>query len=123
MAGSGTSLAGLERDPRAGFADSALDAAGSAGDPVQDTWVAIGVAVRDGVVERARYEVFGCPYTMAAVAWLAEDLEGGEVTRLGAIDVAGLKRRFEVPTERLGRLLLIEDAARACLAAWQERKG
>lgn len=110
-------------DPRAGLEGIGFDATGHAGDPVQDTWVAIGVTVRDGVIEQARYGVFGCPYTMAAVAWVAQTLEGGAVTQLGAIDVAGLRRRLNMPTERLGRLLLIEDAAKACLGAWQRRRG
>lgn len=113
----------LTEGSRAGFAGIDLDATGQAGDPVQDTWVALGIVVRGNVIATARYEVFGCPHTMAAVAWVAESLEGDAVSQLGAIDVAGLKARFEVPRERFGRLLLIEDAASACLRAWQERKG
>lgn len=123
MGSLGTPPLALADDPRAGLEGIELDATGHAGDPVQDTWVAIGVTVRDGVIERARYGVFGCPYTMAAVAWVAQTLEGSAVTELGTIDVAGLKRRFDMPIERLGRLLLIEDAAKACLEAWQRRRG
>jgi hypothetical protein len=58
--------------------------------------------------------VYGCPYTVATVDWVAEWLEGRPTDALLALGM--LKRREElgVPVDRLGKLLLIEDAAAVC---------
>ncbi len=74
-------------------------------------------ATGDRIVKSARFAAYGCPHTLAVTAWLCEVLEG---TRPEAgppgtpHDWAG---KFAVPVEKLGRLLVVEDALRAALAA------
>ena len=63
-----------------------------------------------------RYQAYGCPHTLAACEWLALRLEGG---RLG--EPAGTPpdwaQQLQVPPAKLGRLLVVEDALQAALAA------
>jgi NifU-like protein involved in Fe-S cluster formation len=66
-------------------------------------------------VLEARYRAYGCPYTLAACEWLARQLEAGARDRLGG--PAAWAARLRIPPAKLGRLLVVEDALRAALAA------
>ena len=66
-------------------------------------------------VLEVRYRAYGCPYTLAACEWLAQQLEAGARDRLGG--PAAWAARLGIPAAKLGRLLVVEDALRAALAA------
>jgi NifU-like protein involved in Fe-S cluster formation len=74
----------------------------------------IGVAIVAGRVERAAFRALGCPYLIAAASDLTEWLPGRALPELRAWSWRSQAERLEVPTERYGRLLLVEDALRAC---------
>jgi hypothetical protein len=50
-------------------------------------------------------------------AWLCEILEGEQVARFSPGSPADWTEKFAVPVEKLGRLLIVEDALRAALTA------
>jgi len=87
---------------------------GEAGDRSLNVWVRFQVRARGGRIEAVRYDVFGCPHTIAAAAAAAEWLEGRDAKALAEWDAQAAARALEVPTEKLGKLLRIEDALRAC---------
>ena len=62
-----------------------------------------------------RYRAYGCPYTLAACEWLATRLESAGRGSLGA--PADWVQQLQIPQARLGRLLVVEDALIAALAA------
>jgi NifU-like protein involved in Fe-S cluster formation len=73
-----------------------------------------------GFVKSARFSAYGCPHTVAVTAWLCEALQGAalEPAPSGSRPVgtpADWARKFAVPAEKLGRLLIVEDALRAAL--------
>jgi len=71
-------------------------------------------AQSDGnIIYRLRYRVFGCPHLIAAAEELCSRLEGGPAEGLQDVPVAQLMELLEVPVEKTGRLLLLEDAANA----------
>ena len=86
---------------------------GRAGRQAEGTAVFFELRTGDGIVKSARFSAYGCPHTLAVVAWLCEVLEGRrrEAGIPGA--PADWARQFEVPAEKLGRLLIVEDALRA----------
>lgn len=95
---------------------------GAAGSPGQGTWVQFDVQIgRAGAptVQDARFQAFGCPHVIALADWLAQNAVGREVVTLRGLpeSVGGLRERFDMPVEKLGRLLLVEDAWRAALAS------
>ena len=59
--------------------------------------------------------VKGCPYLVAAAEVVCDSLEGGPTDRLAGVSALELRDRLAVPTGRMGRMLLVEDAARALL--------
>lgn len=67
----------------------------------------------DGGLRELRYRVWGCPHTIATLGWLAERWPGGAIDTPPAGGPLGWQAALDVPTEKLGRLLVIEDALRA----------
>jgi cysteine desulfurase len=88
---------------------------GRAGKQADGTRVDFELAIADGIVKSARFSVYGCPHTLAVAAWLCEGLEGSRVDSGIPGNPAEWAAKFEVPTEKLGRLLIVEDALRAAL--------
>tara|TARA_B110000196_G_scaffold6131_1_gene5501 strand:- start:260 stop:649 length:390 start_codon:yes stop_codon:yes gene_type:complete len=95
---------------------------GESEDRTLNVWIRFQVQAIDGVICAVGFNVYGCPYTVAAVDWVAEWLEGRPTDALLALEV--LKRREElgVPVDRLGKLLLIEDAAAVCQEKLEQLK-
>lgn len=102
----------FEATPRAGRAPPGDDwLQGEAHDPLTATRVRWHLQVQDGSIVDARYEVRGCPHTIAAVAVLAERLVGQRLDE-PTLDIGGVAEELGAPPEKLGRLLVIEDAFR-----------
>jgi NifU-like protein involved in Fe-S cluster formation len=91
--------------------------AGEAEDRTLHVWVRFQLQVVDGVVAAARFQVFGCPHTVAAASVVADWLEGRPVDAARGVDVRAVCGELEVPVEKLGKLLRIEDAVAACWRA------
>ncbi len=91
---------------------------GEAGGPGQEVWVRFRLQVRDGSVRKASFKAYGCPHTLAVAAWLAARLEGRSRAELIPGKPEDWARELAVPTEKLGRLLRIEDALCECLRHW-----
>jgi NifU-like protein involved in Fe-S cluster formation len=83
---------------------------GAAGNREQGTWVQFDLQCVSGTLQAARFLAFACPHTIAVSAWLAEQSLGRAVTRMLPASVQELRDRFAVPVEKMGRLLIIEDA-------------
>ncbi len=89
---------------------------GEAIEPLSATHVRVYLQVREGQVVQARYQVRGCPFTIAALAILAPQWAGSPAASL-RVDADGLERILEAPADRRGRFLLIEDALTQALSA------
>ena len=76
--------------------------------------------VNDGKIAALRFRVRGCPHLVAAADAVCEGLEGQSPGRLAEVSASELMTRLAVPTSKTGRILLIEDAARALLESMGE---
>jgi NifU-like protein involved in Fe-S cluster formation len=88
---------------------------GAAGSRAQGTWVQFDVQVssapRSGTTIHAmRFLAFGCPHVIAVSAWLAEQAAGREARVSLPESIQSLRERFGIPVDKLGRLLIVEDA-------------
>lgn len=88
--------------------------AGEAEDRTLHVWVRFQLQVVEDVVVAAGFQAFGCPHTIAAADVVAGWLEGRTVEAARALDVKAVCARLDVPVEKLGKLLRIEDAVAAC---------
>ena len=91
---------------------------GEAGGPGQDTWVRFHLRIAGDTVKDARFQAFACPHTTQVAAWLCGALRGRTRQALIPGTPGAWAKDHGVPVEKLGRLLLIEDALRACLTHW-----
>ncbi len=88
---------------------------GQAGREADGTAVRFELQISGGSVKSARFSAYGCPHTLAVSAWLCEGLEGARIDNGTFGTPADWAEKFEVPSEKLGRLLVVEDALRAAL--------
>jgi NifU-like protein involved in Fe-S cluster formation len=104
--------------PRAGVLEQAGSeaVAGEVATPDRGAWVRF-EALRDGRrIADCRFQAWGCPHTLAAAALAASRLSGATLEEASAIRAADLARELEAPAEKLGRLLVVEDAIHALIA-------
>ena len=91
---------------------------GEAGQPAAEVWVRLHLRVRDDTVIEARFQALGCPHTLAAASWLTGRLAGRRRSAAQPGSPKDWAQTLAVPVEKLGRLLVIEDALHAALAQW-----
>jgi len=107
-------------DAPAGVSAAPVTLTGEAGGPRQETWVRFHLTIADGIVKAARFKAYGCPHTLSVADGLTRRLPG----RTRAEGLPGSPSEWaeelKVPVEKLGRLLVVEDALRACFARWPE---
>jgi NifU-like protein involved in Fe-S cluster formation len=94
---------------------------GEAEDRTLNVWVEVQVCLAESVIRNVRYQVFGCPHMVAAVEWVAEALPGRSRDALRELDMHELRTTLDAPLEKLGKLLVLEDALRACWQASEEQ--
>jgi NifU-like protein involved in Fe-S cluster formation len=73
-------------------------------------WVRLEARLQAGIVTDARFRAWGCPHLIAACCLATERLVGKSAAAAGRLDPLELSRELDVPTEKLGRLLVLEDA-------------
>lgn len=91
---------------------------GEGGGPGQEVWVRFRLRVREGIVTSALFKAYGCPHTLAVAAWVAERLRGRGRADLAPGTPAEWAEALAVPVEKLGRLLVVEDALADCSRRW-----
>jgi hypothetical protein len=104
----------FETTPAAGVLGAAPSPAsgffrGSAGSRERGTWVQFDIQVQEARILDARFLAFACPHVIAAASWVAEH-GGGSLAAALPEPVLALRERFGVPQEKLGKLLIMEDA-------------
>ena len=77
--------------------------------------VVLSLRTARGVVVEARFRAYGCPYFIAAASWLTERPLGASRHEVAEWD---WRDALEIPPSRFGRLITLQDAARAAAAAW-----
>ncbi len=112
----------FETAPTAGELEGTGVFRGAAGDRDQGTWVQFDLQIKAGTVAAASFLAFACPHSIAVSAWLAEQAVGRPVEPLLPESVQALRERFAVPVEKMGRLLIIEDAWLAAARAAIEHR-
>lgn len=71
--------------------------------------------LKDGKIVALRFRARGCPYLIAAAEAVCNSLEGAHPAQLAVVSATALQERLAAPQSKTGRLLLVEDAAKALL--------
>lgn len=78
-------------------------------------WIRFEARIEGGRIVDCVFRAWGCPHTLAAAAWVAGEVRKGGLAVGAAIDASRLMRELGAPAEKMGRLLVVEDALRALL--------
>lgn len=87
---------------------------GGAGDAGRGVRVEFEARVRGSRIVECRFRAYGCPHVIAAASWVAEQAEGRLIGDTAWLDPRQLAELLEAPPHKLGSLLVVEDAFRAC---------
>jgi NifU-like protein involved in Fe-S cluster formation len=96
---------------------------GAAGSRSEGTWVQFDLRVDEGIVAKAAFLAFACPHTIAVCAWLTEAAMGKAPQAKLPESIQQTRGRFDIPVEKMGRLLVIEDAWIAAAVAAVAQRG
>lgn len=112
----------FERLPRHGriFGELSERLAGAAGNMAHGVRVEFEARVRAGRISECRFRAYGCPHVIAAASWVAEHAEGRAADDVAWVDPRKIAALLDAPAHKLGNLLVVEDAFRACMAGQRE---
>lgn len=72
--------------------------------------VVLAAGIRAGSIAGMAYRAWGCPHLIAALELVCETLVNQPAAALEKFDSADITQNLAVPTEKSGRILLVEDA-------------
>jgi hypothetical protein len=78
-------------------------------------WVRFDARVEAGRIVECVFRAWGCPHVLAAAAWVAAEAQAHAVADSAAFDASRLARELDAPAEKMGRMLVVEDAFRSLL--------
>ncbi len=79
----------------------------------QGVRVALAADIDGDIIVRLRFRAWGCPHLLAAAEAFCRVYEGRPARGLLAFGAAEIMRTLPVPREKLGRILVLEDAVRS----------
>lgn len=77
----------------------------------------------DGVIDDARFRVFGCSAAVASASFVADALVGATPASARALDARAVAEALALPAEKQAMAALAVDAARAAVDDWEARAG
>jgi NifU-like protein involved in Fe-S cluster formation len=91
---------------------------GEAGSAAEGLWIAFEARLHKATLETLSFRALACPHLIAACSRATELLTGTPLEAARRFSALALAAELGVPDEKRGRLLVLEDALRRCLAAW-----
>lgn len=76
-----------------------------------------------GTIQDVAWQVYGCPWTIAAASWLAEQVRGRAVTEVDDLTAMSISDALGIVPERRSRAMTVEDAFRAALREFGNSSG
>jgi NifU-like protein involved in Fe-S cluster formation len=107
--------------PRGRCADEELLSGlfGEAGAVADGVQVQFRMGIRGQQITAIGFRAYGCPHTIAACGLVCEQLQDRPVGSLLEIDAAALQRELEIPVEKAGKILILQDALSNCYQNWK----
>ena len=78
-------------------------------------WIRFDARIEGKRVVDCVFRAWGCPHTLAAAAWVTQELQTRVIPDCASVDALRLARELDAPAEKMGRLLVVEDALTALL--------
>ena len=84
----------------------------SAGSIAQGVSFHLSARLSDKSVAAIQFEAYGCPHCIAAASWTTERLTGSRIQDLATWDWRPVAQTLEIPAEKHGRMLILQDAVK-----------
>jgi NifU-like protein involved in Fe-S cluster formation len=72
-------------------------------------------------IRDARFEAYGCPHTIAVADYMAGQLIGRPADQAMQETPQQVADQLDLPAEKLGQALIVEDAIIAALGEWEKQ--
>ena len=92
-------------------------ATGVAGSRDKRGWVGFVLRSDGPRIVSLRFQAFGCPELIAACAYVAVAFEGQDLSIIDTLNTSDLMSSLQIPTEKAGKMLLLQDALQNCRKA------
>ena len=79
----------------------------------QGVRIALAAQCEGDTIVSLRFRAWGCPHLLAAAEAFCREFEGRPVRALQTFSAAEIMQSLSVPREKLGRILVLEDAVRS----------
>ncbi len=76
----------------------------------------------DGIVEDARFKVFGCGSAIASASYVTELVKGRRVDEVMTIKNTHIVQELSLPPVKIHCSVLAEDGIKAAIADWKKRR-
>jgi len=90
---------------------------GEAGSKAQGAHVAFFLEARGDTISTLTFQAYGCPELIAACCETCSRLTGQSLTAAAALEPAELMRGLQIPAEKAGKILILQDALLDCCCA------
>ncbi len=84
--------------------------------------IVLTAVIKEENILALRFRVFGCPFLIAAAEFCCNQCEGKHNKEVENIDILHLIQILEVPTEKIGVILLLQDALESLKLALDSEK-
>ena len=84
--------------------------------------IVLTAVIKEENILALRFRVFGCPFLIAAAEFCCNQCEGKHNKEVENIDILHLIQILEVPTEKIGVILLLQDALESLKLALDKNK-
>ena len=95
---------------------------GRAGSPEEGAVVHFAADVADGRLHNVGFRACACPHIIAACSVVAERLAGARPEQLVDPALLEVLKELEIPVEKTGKILILQDALSACYADFEGRR-
>jgi NifU-like protein involved in Fe-S cluster formation len=75
----------------------------------------------EGILGELRFRAWGCPHLLAAAEAFCDEFEGCRLSELDAFQAVKIMQTLPVPREKMGRILVLEDAVRSLRACGRDQ--
>lgn len=84
----------------------------AAGSVAQGTSFHLSARLSAGSITAMQFEAYGCPHCIAAASWTTQRLVGRGLETLAQWDWRAVAEALEIPAEKRGRMLVLQDAVK-----------
>lgn len=84
----------------------------------EGAWIVFHARIADERIAELTFHAYGCPHLIAACDRTVELLSGQSPRCAFGFDLHRVMDELDIPVEKLGRLLVLQDALRNCFRDW-----